>query len=319
MRQNIFEVAESLPESKRKAALALMVRKWSPFPSTQFAVQWVGHRASVYAWDGDSVRAALTEAGHNADRCTIWPETFFRPPLQEGHRLATMADGVEGQVWKGGLLAATRWWPTAPASRDWATFLRASGIDLTQTGVEPPTPVHSDLLETPWTTIAAPVTDLWSLVQNERAAPIAAAIVAAPFIYYLAQAALLLTATMRTESALAELSAANQATREERAAAFANLDSIDSYLSLETVPQHFEVMNTAFNLLRESKVNVGEWSFDGNNLEILIQADRVIEAPAFIEMFEKSDKFSNVSGTVGNQQREVRLSMLVDPLERPVS
>lgn len=319
VRQNVFEVAESLPESKRKSALALLVRKWSPFPTNQFAVQWVGHRACVYAWDGDAVAAAIAAAGEDPARCTVWPETFFRPPLTDGVRLAQMTDGVEGQVWKNGLLSATRWWPASPAPRDWAVFLRAAGVDLTQVSLEVPAPVESELLPQPWTVVVPPVTDLWSLLQNERAAAIAAAIVAVPFLYYLTQGVILLGATMSVESSIADMTAANQTIRADRAAAFTNLESIESYLSLENYPSQFVTMNVVVNLLRESKVSVAEWTFDGGNLQLVIQADRPLEAPFFIEMFEKDASFSNVSGTVGNQQRELRLSMQIEPQQWPTS
>lgn len=319
VRQNIFEVAETLPDAKRKLALGLLVRKWSPFPSSQFAVQWAGNRACVYAWDGDAAAAAIAASGFPAGRCTVWPETFFRPPMTDGHRLAAMIDGFEGQVWKSGLLTATRWWPVTPSAREWATFLRASGVELTQTALIVPPPAQSDVLSQPWTMIAAPVTDLWSLLQNERAAAVAAAVIAAPFLYYLAQSAILIGGTIHVESRISDLTAANQTIRADRSTAFTNLESVEAYLSLERLPSQFETMNVVMALLLDSKVSVGEWSFDAGTLEILVQADRPLEAPFFIEMFEKDDHFSNVSGTVGNQQRELRLSMQVEPRQWPTS
>lgn len=319
VRQNVFEVAESLPESKRKPALALLVRKWSPFPSSQFAAQWVGHRACVYAWDSDAAAAAIAAEGENPSRCAVWPETFFRPPLENGIRLARMSDGVEGQVWKNGLLAATRWWPAPPPARDWGTFLRAAGVDLTQIQLDVPPVAESELRDQPWTVATAPVTDVWSLLQNERAAAIAAVVIAVPFLYYLTQATVLLIGTMRVESAIADLAAANQTIRTDRAAAFTNLENVETYLGLENYPSQFQVLNIVTNLLRESKVSLAEWNFDTGSLQLVLQADRPLEAPFFIEMFEKDDHFSSVSGTVGNQQREIRLTMQVEPQQWPTS
>jgi hypothetical protein len=175
------------------------------------------------------------------------------------------------------------------------------------------------LLPQPWTMVAAPVTDLWSLIQNERAAAAAAAVIAAPFLYYLAQSAIIVGGTMHMEGRISDLTAANQSIRADRSAAFTNLDSIESYLSLERLPSQFEIMNVAVNLLRDSSVSIAEWSFDAGNLDILVQADRPLEAPFFIEMFEKDDHFSNVSATVGNQQRELRLSMQIEPRQWPTS
>lgn len=296
-----------------------MVRKWSPFPSTQYVAQWVGHRACVYAWDRDAVAQEIAAAGATPARCTVWAESFFRPPLQDAVRLSQMCDGVEGQVWRGGLLSATRWWPATPEPRDWSMFLRSAGVDLSQSGFEVPSAVPSELLIQPWTITAPPVTDLWSLLQNEHAAAVAATVVAVPFLYYLTQAVLLLIGTIRVEGAIADLSAANQSIRADRTVAFTNLETVESYLGLETYPAQFRTMKVVTDLLRDSKVTLSEWNYDSGNLQIVIQADRTLEAPFFIEIFEKSEHFSNVTGTVGNQQKELRLGMQIEPYQWPTS
>lgn len=312
-RENTFEIAENIPESKRKSALALLVRKWSPFGSCQFAAHWVGHRVTVYAWDETRVSEAIAAAGLAPSRVTVWPETFFRAPVADGVRLATMTDGFEGQVWRGGLLAATRWWPALPAAREWITFLRASGVDVSQSPPAAPVPVVSDILPTSWTVANAPITDLWGLVQNEQVAAIAAAIVAAPFLYFLAEAAVLSVGTLRAENALAGMNASSQAIRAERTNAIGNLESIESYLSLERLPPQFELFSAAGNLLRDSKATLSDWNYDSGQLEVVLQADHPLEAATFIQMFEQDSHFSEVTGTVGNQERELRLKMRVDP------
>ena len=169
-----------------------------------------------------------------------------------------MCDGVEGQVWKGGLLTATRWWPTTPTPRDWAVFLRAAGLDLTQTAVGAPLAVESEILEQPWTVVTAPVTDLWSLLQNERAAAIAATVVAAPFLYYLTQSAVVLVGTLRVEAAITDMTTTNQTIRTDRTTAFSNLEDVEAYLALETYPSQFATMNVVSNLLRDCKVSIAE-------------------------------------------------------------
>lgn len=239
LRQKVFELAEGLAESKRKSALALLVRKWSPYGSTGFAAHWVGRRATVYAWDAAKADAAIIEAGLPPSRCTIWPETFMREPLQDGIRLATMIDGVEGQVWRQGLLAATRWWPVAPSTQEWIAFLRAAAADLSQS--LPPQPISSDLplLSTPWISASAPITDFWSLIQNDRAAAIAAVVLTAPFLYLLGEASVLGVAGSRLNGTMADLSQANMSIRMERSEALTDLDAIGKYLSLEPYPPNF--------------------------------------------------------------------------------
>lgn len=313
LRHNLFEVADTLPEGKRRSALALLVRKWSPFADTEFAVQWRGTKASVYAWDNTEINNAITAAGEDPRRCTPWPETFFRPPRDDGAGLAEMAEGVEGQVWKQGLLVATRWWPAAPPAREWMMFLRGAGLDLTQAPDSLPVQANGALLTVPWTAQNTPITNVWGLVQNSRVAAIAATIVAAPFFYFLAQAAVLAVGTLRAEGAIASMNVANQSLRADRTSALANLDTVDSYLSLEKFPPQFGLMAAATDLIKDKNVSIGEWTFDSGNLDLVLQADHALDAALFIEAFERDEHFSGVSGTLGNQERELRLRMQVDP------
>ena len=319
LRHNLFEVSESLPEAKRKSALGLLVRKWSPFPTTGFSAQWVGNRASVYAWDGAQIADAISAAGADPARSTVWPETFFRPPHTDGARLGAMTEGFEGQAWRQGLLVATRWWPTVPNPRDWMLFLRGAGIDLSQTSTAVPAPESSDVLTTPWSVQTTQITDIWSLVQNNQAAAIAAAVIAAPFLYFLTEAAVLSVSTWRAESAIAGMSAANQSVRTDRTGALTNLDAADSYLSLENMPSQFELLAAAAELIKDRRVNISDWTFDSGNLDVVLQAQTPMEAPFFIEAFERDTHFSNVTATLGNQEKELHLKMQVDPKTWPTS
>jgi hypothetical protein len=319
LRHNLFEVAEALPEAKRKSALGLMVRKWSPFTATGFVAHWVGNKASVYAWDSLQINDAITAAGFDPARCSIWAETFFRAPAADGARLAVMSDGLEGQAWRHGLLAATRWWPTAPNARDWLLFLRSAGVDLSHTSPAVPAPVESGLLVLPWTVETTSITDIWSLVQNNQAAAIAAAVIAAPFLYFLTEAAVLSVGTLRAKSAIAGMSAANQSVRTDRTTALTNLDAADSYLFLESTPPQFELIAAAADLIKDRRVNISGWLFDNGNLEVVLQADRPMEAPFFIEAFEKDPHFSGVTSSTANQEKELHLKMQVDAKTWPAS
>ena len=297
-----------------------MVRKWSPFVTTGFAAQWVGNKASVYAWDSAQITEAIVAAGIDPARCAIWPETFFRAPHIDGARLAIMSDGFEGQAWRQGLLVGARWWPTMPNPRDWMLFLRSASVDLTQNAHDVPAATVSELLVSPWTVATTPITDIWSLVQNNQAAAIAAAVIAVPFLYFLTEAAVLSVATLRAESAIAGMSAANQSVRTDRTAALTNLDAADSYLTLDSMPSQFELIAAAANLIKDRpRVNISDWLYDNGNLEIVLQADRPMQAPFFIETFEKDPHFSGVTSSTANQEKELHLKMQVDAKTWPAS
>jgi hypothetical protein len=312
LRQKVFELAEGLPDSKRKTALSLMVRKWSPYVSTGFAAHWSGTRACVYAWDSAKVAAAITAAGLSPTRCTVWPETFIREPLQEGIRLAAMTDGYEGQVWRDDMPIATRWWPEPPPMQEWTMFLRAAGADLTR-GLPEPVPVETPVLNGPWTVAVAPITDFWSLLQNDRAAAIAVAALALPFLYLFGQVAVLGVGSTRLSSEMSDLAQANQSIRMERNSAVNDLDAIQKYLSLEPFPPQFQLMATAEKLLRDKGVGILEWTYDSGNLELVIHADAPLDATAYIEAFEGSGMFHNVTATSENQEHDLRLRMQVTP------
>lgn len=307
----MFEFPEALPENKRGSALQLQVRRWAPFANTKHAAHWVGQRASVYAWDGDLVAAAMTEAGDTPARCAAWPETFFRPAHDHGVRLVKAVDGVEGQAWRDGLLVATRWWPAEPSRIDWVLFLRTAGVPQDGQAVSVPAAAELPFLETPWTEATAPIANAWALLQIPKVAASIGVVLAAPVVYYLTQIAVLGAAKARVDAAREVLSASSQGVRNDRAAALADLDAVDAYLALETYPSQFEVLSRAVQLLREKNVSISEWTYDNGNLDMTVRSPASLDASTFIEMFEKTAPFSNASATTSDQARELRLKVQI--------
>ena len=117
---------------------------------------------------------------------------------------------------------------------------------------------------------------------------------------------------------MAEMAETNQVVRINRSSALSNLDIIESYLSLELFPPQFEVLAAASNLLRERNLTIPEWVYDNGNLELSIESTAPLDSTFYIEAFEKDGRFSNVSGTSGVQQRNLKLSMQVVPRSWPV-
>ena len=310
LRQQLFEVPESLPPSKRRSALNLLVRRWAPFADTQFAAQWVGHRASVYAWDNAKAIESMTEAGLRPAICTVHPEPFYRAAGDHGARVATMADGYEGQVWRDGLLVGSRWWPNTPDSLSWTMFQRGSGLAPQADGA--PEGVQLPLIEIPWHIAREPLEDIFGIVQNRQFVAIAAAVVAAPFLYLGGETVAFSIAEGRLQSATSALAAANQSVRGDRAGALSNLDVIDAYQGLEPYPPQFALIAEATRLLQPRNVSITDWTFDSGNLELSIHSQLPLDATFYIEMFERSPLFSGVGGTTANQEHDLRLKMQVD-------
>ena len=317
LRQAVFDLPDNIPPAKRKSALDLLVRKWSPFPSTGYATVWADHKASVYAWDRNQVDADIAAAGYNPRRCSAWPETFLREPLTDGFRLAVATDGFEGQMWRNGFLTTSRWWDTVPAPRDWLMFLRSAGVDLHRTPPEQPSPTEPPFLPTPWTVGSSHANDIWSLLQTERAIAVAAAVVAVPFLYLIGQALVISIATARADATMAEMAETNQTVRIERSAALTDLDSIEAYLSLKSFPPQIEILTHASTILGGRNLTISEWVYDNGNLELTLESLAPLDSTFYIEAFEKDDLFSSVSGSSGVQQKTLRLNMQIAAQEWP--
>jgi hypothetical protein len=311
LRHGVFEVPPALPENKRTSALTLQVRRWAPFAQTKFAAYWVGHRASVYAWDAARINAVIAENGELPARCIVWPETFFRPAWDEGLRLVTAVDGYEGQAWRDGLLIATRWWAEPPSEGDWLLFKRSAGAPSDSGSTEVPAPITLPMLDLPWSDTPDPIANAWTMLQNPQIAAGVAIVVFAPLMFYMTQWVVTGIAAASKASAQAALTASSQAVRADRAAALAERDVIDAYLGLEPYPSQFVVVSTAMKLIADKKVSLLEWTYDNGALEFILRGADPLDASAFIEMFERSGMFVEVSGTLTNQERELRMKTRV--------
>ena len=267
----------------------------------------------MYAWDRVRAESDISAAGHTPRRFKVWPETFMREPREDGARLAAVADGYEGQFWSQGFLTFTRWWQDIPSQRDWTVFLRAAGIDLGSAAQTVPEPEKSEFLSTPWTTNTTSADDLWSLLQTERIAAIAAVVIAVPFLYMIGQAIAISIATSQTNAAIDDLTGTNQTVRVSRNEALTNLDNIEAYLSLEVFPPQYEVVASASRILQGRGLTIVEWVYDNGTLELLLDSSSSLDSTFFIEAFEREGLFSDVSGTSGVQQQSLRLSMQVEP------
>lgn len=115
----------SVPAPERLAALRLQTLGWQPFESNAYALILQGSDGLAIAWDQARARDELAAAGFVAERCRLVPETLLREPVDVGVRLVQCSEGVEGQVWRAGALAASRWWAALPSEADWQLFLHA--------------------------------------------------------------------------------------------------------------------------------------------------------------------------------------------------
>lgn len=91
-------------------------------PGALARIAWTGPVAHVWSWSPEESVGARERA--------VWvPESLLRPrPAGDGPRLVAQVEGVEGQIWRGGELVASLWWPAPPTVPAWHAFLRSASL-----------------------------------------------------------------------------------------------------------------------------------------------------------------------------------------------
>ena len=307
VRHQIFNAPATLPEGKRRAALDLHVRKSFPFKDPDFAAFWRGPDATVYAWDRAPIRAAIVDAG--VPRSTqVIPETFVRERGSNGARVVEMLEGYEGQVWKDGFLAASRWWPKSPIEEEWTMFLRSTGIAPSAENIAC-APQIFPLLERPWTEGTFSIDEFIQTLQTRRVAAIIATAALGPFVLAGTSIGVMSMAEANVRANISALAEANKGIRLDRAAAYTNLEEIEVFQGLDTYPAHVAALSSALTLLETFRVQIVSWSFDRGNLEIILRGKNELDPTAYITMFERDAMFEGVGGTLVGQDRDLQLRM----------
>ncbi len=70
---------------------------------------------------------------------------------------------------------------------------------------------------------------------------------------------------------------------------------------------HAWAVSGNMKLVDGKKVSLLEWTYDNGALDFILRGTDPLDASAFIEMFERSGMFVEVSGTLTNQERELRM------------
>lgn len=141
------------PVARRKQieSVRLRVRQDSPYPSTGIYAVAAGGQATVWHWDNAEVDRAAAAIGLSPADLWVVPETLVQPRAPDGLRLAACADGVDAQLWSGGLIVASQFWPQAPGAAQWGLFARqlgAAGAGVSRS--EPPPLQRLERLRSPW-------------------------------------------------------------------------------------------------------------------------------------------------------------------------
>ncbi len=294
-------------------ALALQIERQSPFGETGHHFHLGTNFISLWLWDESVARAAAEATGVDLDGMRVVPETALLPRGGTGARLVATVNGVEGQSWSHGDLAASRWWPTVPDERSWVLFQRGAALPPDQITATIPTPLRLGWLDRPWTRM--PSHGARALAETDMRLVAAVAAVLIVMVYgYLGAAWLRLT--LDTRSARAESAEVLRRVApiiEARSTALANEAAIDKLQKLDTMPGQLALMARIAKVLPRNEAFFTDWTFDRGQLQVTIAARRSLDAVYYVKSLEGVRGFTNVSAERSIGENTLRLHLTVEP------
>jgi len=305
---------KNVPKPRRVQALELQIRQWTPFANTGRYLVWQGEDALVWAWDADRLGADLATQNLNSKRVEILPESLLHFPLANGLRLAACLDGVEGQLWREGLLVHSRWWPTVPTEAAWLNFQRDAGDSAELQSTVVPSPAAPEWLHRPWAkNVPAGRGGAW----------------AAPYETWLVSAGVLVLAGMTSwygiqlvkikqavELRKNELKTAETIARPMLEARQRALDAQVRIKLLQKAghyPDQLALMATVAKLLPKHTVTLNEWDYRDDKLKITVASPNKLSNSVLIKELLDSGWFGDVRAAPTSALTLLTLTMEVKP------
>ncbi|MEA1889030.1 MAG: hypothetical protein U9N50_04520 [Pseudomonadota bacterium] len=137
---------KNVPVQERRQVLNLKIIQWAPFEQPRFNIAWQGDSAQVWCWDTLQVEFPA-ETSWLSKAVPLVETRFYQRPEGDQLRLLQCVEGVEGQHWKKGLLAMSRWWAESPSQQDWVNFQRSASL---KPEAEVPAAINLPMLNRPW-------------------------------------------------------------------------------------------------------------------------------------------------------------------------
>lgn len=294
----------SVPRRERPSFLDLAIRRWAPFPDAMHHVSWSGDQAMVWAWPTSALQdPADADARPEVVRCT--PESIYLgQPEAEAAGLQACVEGVEGRVWRQGVLHASMWWPQLPSLADWNGFLRGAGLPV-QDAV--PAPESVPLQAAPWVSHRGP--SLGELGRRHGRRLAVGTVAAAAFLVAWQVGALVPLAwrEFALQRELARLEPSLGPIIGAREAAEADLVRIESLLALRPPRTQTDLMANVAQAAPPGAVRITRWQYDaGDGLQVTLELSQP-DPQALVAAYEASPLLDAVSVEPGDGPQRLRL------------
>ncbi len=290
-------------------AIGLEIRRLSPFAETGSYLHLAAGFAAVWLWDQQATRAAGGAAGIDVGRLKILPEPALRPPAPDGVRLVEALDGVEGQYWRDGTLACSRWWPAMPEPGAWILFQRGAAVPPERLVAQVPLPQRLPWLDRPWTRAAAGF-GLARLDLRLAAAVLGLAVLAG-YGYQGAQYLRLARAGAALQREVAARSAAIEPILAARSRALDSLAALRALHALDRFPGQLALMARVAEILPPGKSRLNDWAYDKGQLELSIADDQPPDVVRLVRALDRGGAFRDVvADRTGNNTVRLRAAVV---------
>ena len=291
-----------LPSDRRAEALALAASRAAPEAGSGWTARWQDEVAHLWVFP-PSARDAIDPAAVPVAESAL----LQLPEEPDVDRLVALVEGVEGQVWRGGQLLATRWWHSPPSGEAWAQFLRSASVEP-RTPL--PDPVLGALSEVPW---GRPVQRIvWSAAQLERAFWRGLVVFLGVLIgWQVSAAAAWSIAEAWQASRLEALRAESAPLIDAREKAEAARTRMEALINLAAAPSDYVLVAEVKQRLPEDARLVG-WLRDPASLRVAVRT-RERDPRVFVQAFSGHPLLGAVQANAVERGADVELLFDLDP------
>jgi hypothetical protein len=230
-------------------------------------------------------------------------------PNQDGVRLVSCGHGVDGQIWKHGVLAASYWWPLEPDSDNWTHFLVSSDYDPGMTIMEPE---KYPFLAKPWS--RSSISSRTSLqFQEKRLVFTIFFVLFFMMIWQLVSLEKWQHYRNNLEEQVANLTSKVQPLLTTRGQALEDRRVAEELLALSPYPAILELWAVMIEKQVGKDVKMIDWHYSEGKLSFTLRGKNM--DPRFnVKAFQNHPFFTGVTVEKGRNQMELTVSMSVEKL-----
>lgn len=313
----LFDLTD-IPVGRRDNALQLKMKQWSPFSDYESYHVWQGSQVQVWIWDKPKQLQLVTEAGIKTR--LVMPETVLRPravpqlssPSVTGIatvQLIECLEGVEGQIWKNGLLIGSRWWPQLPSPIEWDQLQRSHGLPALATI---PSVLQLPLLDRPWGRHKAKGSKL-TAAHEQLAVMVGAGILTMLLSWQLVGIFKWRQALVQRQAEISELTEKITPILSTRNQAMADKEKFEQILALNPFPSQLELIVQVAEKLPGPEAKLLEWSYQTGTLSFTVETKQP-DPTFYVKTFQAIPWFKEVKAETGrgrNNTNQIVISMQV--------